>query len=646
MNADSTRNIFFIFSVSLICSVVITSLSIDLAWHYALVKKILTDGGIRVGFSDYLREVQFLPPASHYLSAALAFLFTDPLQSMQFTGVFFTGLAWLTLNSFISRVEPKASVVFLFLIIFFALPKFFDLPIIGKELVDNYLFSQLIGTSVGLYLFFYVTKLKTDLRWDTLTLLIFFLLQFFHASFSIIFFASIFILRFSPPLFDCFIKRHSKRAILKTIFRSFAFGISGLVLFFTHPYTETARELKNHNGHIGFKYFTSGATDIAVLGHIFIFFIFLCALLLFVRHLSSRSHLGKTTQDPFFPLMCLFVATASITALQDVLFLFGILSAYIVKKNFFVLVTITLMMLAIISLRSATISKLSGKILNLIQFVPKGIQVSVGCLIFLAIVIRFWTDPRANYFDYLKYSKSVNLATTTFIPEKLNNLVLTDFTKVPMTLNFLFSVGDLRANQGALQAARIQPFLVDLPNPSYVLTDKIITSVEPSTKIGYFTVVSGLDYSRPPELLTNIDYQLSKDNAVTYVLLREGFAAPEQWGTWTSAKTATFQFAVGPDTREESLSAVFAFGAWIEEKHNKVKFEVFVNGKNVSEHEITRPHGNKITVPLFIEEAEKYITVSFVFDSDKSPQELGLSGDVRKLNLAFTNLKIVSGSGL
>lgn len=646
MSPESTRNIVFIVFVSLICSVVITSLSIDLAWHYALVKKILTDGGISVGFSDYLREVQFLPPASHYLSASFAFLFSDPLQSMQFTGVFFTGLAWLTLNSLISRIDPKASVVFLFLIIFFALPKFFDLPIIGRELVDNYLFSQLIATSVGLYFFLYVTKLKTDLRWDTLTLLIFFLLQFFHASFSIIFFASIFIFKFSPPLFDCFKKPHSKRAILTIISRSFAFGISGLALFFTHPYTEMARELKNHNGHIGFKHFTSGATDIALPGHIFILLIFLFALLLFVRHLSSRSQLGKTTQDPAFPLICLFVATSSVTALQDVLFLFGILSAYIVKKNFFVLVSVTLMMLAIITLRSTTISKMAGKILNLSQMVPKGIQLSVGSLIFFAIVVRFWTDPRANYFDYLKYSKSVNLAATTFIPGELDNLVLTDFTKVPMTLNFLFSVGDLRANQGALQAARIQPFLVNLPNPSYVLTDKIISGAEPSTKIGYFTVVSGLDYSRPPELMTNIDYQLSKDNAITYALLREGFAAPEPWGTWTSAKTATFRFAVGPETHEESLSAIFAFGAWIEEKHNEVKFKVFVNGKNVSEYEITQPHGNEITVPLFIEEAEKYITVSFVFDSDKSPQELGLSGDVRKLNLAFTNLKIVSGRGL
>jgi hypothetical protein len=124
--------------------------------------------------------------------------------------------------------------------------------------------------------------------------------------------------------------------------------------------------------------------------------------------------------------------------------------------------------------------------------------------------------------------------------------------------------------------------------------------------------------------------------------LMSGWSSPEAWGTWSNQDQSTLalKLKVLPkhDLNMVIEGRIFLFGS-----HKSLVVKVDVNGKFVTSitygpGDDQRPHS--ISIPLKIISSDGgRLLVRFSYNTPKSPQELGMSKDPRKLGLGITGLQ-------
>ena len=123
--------------------------------------------------------------------------------------------------------------------------------------------------------------------------------------------------------------------------------------------------------------------------------------------------------------------------------------------------------------------------------------------------------------------------------------------------------------------------------------------------------------------------------------LQSGWSGAEPWGTWSSADQSTIglKLMVLPthDAKLVIKSRAFLFG-----NHKLLNVKVDINGVAVAS--IDYGPGDKgshsIPIPLKVISSDGgRLLVHFVYDTPKSPKELGMSNDPRKLALGIVGLQ-------
>ena len=120
-----------------------------------------------------------------------------------------------------------------------------------------------------------------------------------------------------------------------------------------------------------------------------------------------------------------------------------------------------------------------------------------------------------------------------------------------------------------------------------------------------------------------------------------GWSVPEQWGTWTDGPQAELVFQLTPPpVKEVVLSATV--GAFVSDQHPSLDVDVLVNGHILTRWSFTNGQNvgeRQIIIPLNIAK-ESTLRVDFHIYDPKSPAELGLSTDGRKLGLSMYTLRL------
>lgn len=141
----------------------------------------------------------------------------------------------------------------------------------------------------------------------------------------------------------------------------------------------------------------------------------------------------------------------------------------------------------------------------------------------------------------------------------------------------------------------------------------------------------------PDAFVQNIDF--SSDAAPEKYLVT-GWSAPEPWGVWSQKEIAELNIPV--DAGHQVLTMIITFHAFVTEQHPKVEISVNINNKHIDlicfqngqdyqnwQHELSASEMND----------QASLHISFKISSPKSPFELGLSADQRRLGIGLRNIR-------
>jgi len=144
-------------------------------------------------------------------------------------------------------------------------------------------------------------------------------------------------------------------------------------------------------------------------------------------------------------------------------------------------------------------------------------------------------------------------------------------------------------------------------------------------------------------LPTPTNYEFLKEyytfsQAITKI---SGFSVPESCGTWTISNEAAVTFCMMRDSCGKELALSLTLHAFLD-KTGKQKFNVYANAEKIGEFTVTKTEDStyNMKIPSAATNQDRFLTIRFEVINPTSPEELGHSGDTRKLGLAISALTI------
>lgn len=123
-----------------------------------------------------------------------------------------------------------------------------------------------------------------------------------------------------------------------------------------------------------------------------------------------------------------------------------------------------------------------------------------------------------------------------------------------------------------------------------------------------------------------------------------GWSEPEAWGDWSDEDSAAVIFYLA-DVPGRDLILQIESQAFLPEKHFSQEVEVYFKGRYLDTLKFT-PADNggirSVRIPKeLISKEDPYVLIEFRFKGLRSPSELGLSSDIRRLGLAVIAMRLI-----
>ena len=145
----------------------------------------------------------------------------------------------------------------------------------------------------------------------------------------------------------------------------------------------------------------------------------------------------------------------------------------------------------------------------------------------------------------------------------------------------------------------------------------------------------------------NLDYTIerifftSNGNGQKYQL--NGWASPEPWGTWSEGDTALLRLELS-NTPKSDVELLIEGHAYLADKHMSQEIDILVNKQYVATLKYNQQSNNgvrAVQIPkrLLLENNGRLL-IKFNFKNPKSPAELGLSSDGRRLGLGIVSMEL------
>lgn len=141
----------------------------------------------------------------------------------------------------------------------------------------------------------------------------------------------------------------------------------------------------------------------------------------------------------------------------------------------------------------------------------------------------------------------------------------------------------------------------------------------------------------PDAFIKSIDFS---SNASPGKYLGRGWSTPEPWGVWSEQDTADLDIAL--PSSQQPLTMIVTYHAFVTASRPEAKITVRIDGEQVDEilFKIDQDYQNwAYRLPSNAADNGASLHISFTVASPKSPFELGLSADHRKLGIGLRNIR-------
>ena len=616
MNSTTVRSIITITVFAIVLLILrdnVSSLTVDLASHYSLVRKIQDNLFINVGYILNLGEMADYPPISHYISAFFGYIFKSSLQGVSIACI-------LAILVFYTRLFSFFSSQGIFLIIFFCVVAFFskELPFVGNEIIGgNFLFPQLVGISLFLILAIYIYRSRDTISYKNsfIHLILFTAMLSVHPSIAAVSYGFIAIFLCTLLAGQYIHKRgFNYRPIL-------LFLIMGALIFKFHPYTKFASAIKTHNGALGFPPLGIEAYEMHFNVYILILITFLHSGAIIFKSILDDAIASSKAQAA----MLLF-PFASIALMQIFLYELGYVSAYVVKKNMFGIFTFWLLVLAHVP---SLPSRLRGASLQMNKYtIQNSFWSSIGAAV-VAFSLFIPINHKVSELD--KTIAALRTLHKDAIGKEWYRNTMTNL-QVPMPINWLYTIGELEAYKwGPLSHAIITTDYSAVPDDAYVIIDRDIDIKDRSTLGGglYRYQLSALKGYIKLDIDANA-IEVGKTGSGINLYLKSGFAPYADWGHWSVGKESEIKFESLPAEGDKVyLRLKMTLTGYINEKHPSCDLRVILNNDNTRVISLNTNGFHTFEFPLDRSTNKHYIKILSL--NPISPRSIGMSLDERPL---------------
>lgn len=598
----------------------------DLAAHYVLLKKIVLDKSVYIGYNLNLDEMLGYPPGSHYVASWINIFTKNLIVSLNVVNILSIITIYTCLSLYINKFASLTKLIFVFIIGFIFINDG-NIPIIGLEIVKgNFLYGQLFGTAILISFLTLYDKYSININNLIWVFGVYFLLLFVHATPASILAATVVVKLILK------IDYRSKQKIKDFYFISFV-ALIFLLLFYLHPYNKFSGEMRLHNGYILFDLLTNGPDNISRFGSLYIILNFIIAILLLTGLLLNKIKNEKNKEFVY----SLYIGISLLTFLYYILFKVGIVSSYIPKKNFFILSTVLYLLISI---------SLGGFIINLY---PKVECISIEkeqILIILLTVALFLTFTKTQESPRFLFEKLNQISDVKLYINKNNffkHKIIANISDLRMEYNWLISLAELEIpKKSKLTDAIVNENMNLLPDDYYIVdyTRPVELSIQdfPSG----LSLYTKAQYLKRPLLNPGDVIYLNKNNKNIKRFLIEGFTFPEEWGTWTNGESSRLIFELPLDDYKLKLNLTFK--AWLFKNHKSFFVYISCNGNQIKKILINSREEQSLELLISNKKCNynKNIDIDFKYETVSSPFIQGESADKRNLGLGIISMQLTN----
>lgn len=120
-----------------------------------------------------------------------------------------------------------------------------------------------------------------------------------------------------------------------------------------------------------------------------------------------------------------------------------------------------------------------------------------------------------------------------------------------------------------------------------------------------------------------------------YVILKKGWSRQEKWGVWSEGHTSTLEFKISPELQQQKTIKISLNGRYFNGVENTV---IKINNQTYKSQSLTNA---EFIIPTDTIK-DRIVEIELHHHTVKSPKELGVSSDDRKLKFGLTSIKLES----
>jgi hypothetical protein len=603
--------------------------SVDLAHHYALVVRLMEYGNASFPSDRSLGEMNVYPRLAHQMAVIVGRLWSSPLMGMQTLAVLSMVLAWAGLAWLISSLPQRtAAIAALALAALFAANYYTLLmPLQGAELVGNFFYPQLLGQMLLIVIIplNILLEKKAVAAWLRYGLLVpaVYLLTGIHLLPALTLLAIMGLMICTELLV---MWRHKQPGLAATGAIGAGLLLSALGALMSHPAFAVMREISKQNGYIPLRHLDSTVTLMSYSGMVALAS---AALLCYWWRRQRQAPLMALKYIGLYGL-----AVSGLCLAQGLAWALGFGSEYAMRKYVFSLDTVALIELALLPAlvlsRQAEVD--STRWYGVLQYylLPAALT-TLACLTIVATPVVRSTQQLVALESGVK-----TLRKRVGPPEAGKYDYVIGVNNSSAVIEYMMSIGQLRLSRLENLNAASLLFKRDIDNWSAV--DHVVTAENgafdqyPACRIG--APLGGLVALKAECLLRQIRggtrVELSDSNKILLCTTR-GISAREGGGSWTDSREATLRCPLpelGGKAPGRVDVEVLAFRGDIA----SMRAAVWVEGQPQRQWTVGGSAVQTLSLPLG-GQAAREIVIRFVLPDVRSPQEMGLGVDTRKLGL-------------
>ncbi|WP_028202151.1 hypothetical protein [Paraburkholderia nodosa] len=621
----------------------IFSQNADLAHHYALVARLAEFGDLPRVVDPSLGEMQIYPRLSHRFAAVLGGFWGSPLAGMQIVLLLSMSALWAAIGWMLwsqpSRQARRSTQVALLALVIGGF--FLDVDLWGHEVVGSYFYAQFVAQAAVLVILAISLSLSQAgwSRFAIYGLLIvgIFVVELMHLLPALELLGFLGLLVAFDQLWQ------ARRWDARTLFARAAFAVAALLVVVLNPVFRTMATISENNGSLPLTFIPNHfALQALVL-------ITIASSVVGMRYwirLKDPERQREQLVIKYFAILGLSIST--LCFLQMVVLEIGSGSEYACRKYAFGLWTVLIVNVSLLmGCHSGSNGESSSTVRSIRTIFDYG---AVGLLMVvaaLAIFPRHKSVSLAHLMSLERQMEAVKVREPA-IPVGTSTYVLQLPGESPV-IDYMFSVGvfksersdntlDILYGRDLSQLNKIGMVITVKDKSRYDMPACRLPSADP-----VYAFIDGMCYAKTIATRDTCHGEMSLTNSHFSQGITEGFASPEDQGTWTNAKVATFHCEM-PDRGAEYPNSVRISGfAFVPATHVQ-HVSISVNGGDAQEFVFDSGKPEQ-SIVLAVPKGASGIRIKFLLPDAVSPKAMGLSTDPRVLGFYLKSIQVLKTDG-